>query len=126
MVEPTSLTTQSSPAAASALSTCSRQRAHRRAGEADVRAVERLLERAGGDVDRAQLAGPLQAPRVAPEPDHLDAPLTGGQADRSADQPDAEDRDSHRARRARTAAASVSSTETVVSKSMQASVIDCP
>ena len=127
-MEPTSVTTQSSGATASASRTWSGQGAHRRAGKACVRALEGLLERAGGHVDGAELAGPGQPLWAAPEAHHLGAGHVpaGRKADRASDQPDAEDRDPHPLRRARTAAASPSSTPEVMSQSMHASVIDCP
>jgi hypothetical protein len=104
------------------------ERAHGGAAEADRRAGERLLDRPGDAVDRAQLAGALQLRGTAAEADDLDIPdaLPGRQPDRAADQPDAEDGDPHPSRRARTAAVSPSSTATVWSQSMQASVIDWP
>jgi hypothetical protein len=108
-----------------------RERAHRRAGEADRGAVERLGDGPRGAVDRAELERGLQPVRAAPPAHHLGArdARAGRQPDRAADQADPEDRDPHpseRARRACTAAASSSSTSEVVSQSMQASVIDCP
>ena len=92
-----------------------RQRADRGAAEAGLGAVERLVERAGRRVDRAQLRGAGEPLGRAAEAGHLRAVhvLAGREPDRAADQADAEDRDLHGSsapRRARTAAASPSST----------------
>ncbi len=73
------------------------QRAHGRAGEAEIRAREGLLERPGRVADRSQLEGPPQPGRIAAEAHDLGVldVLPGGEADRAADQPDAEDCDPH-------------------------------
>ncbi len=65
---------------------------------------------------------------AAAESHHLGAGHVpaGREADRAADQPDAEHGDPHPERRSRTAAASPSSTSEVMSQSMHASVMDCP
>ena len=104
------------------------ERAHRRAGEAELGALDRRGDRVRGAVDGAQLDGAAQPVRVAPEADDLGVRdvLMGGEPDRPADQANAEDGDSHPRRRACTAVASCSSTSEVVSQSMQASVIDWP
>ncbi len=104
------------------------QGAHRRTGEAGLGAVESLLERPRGHVDGPQLASQGQPIGAASESHHLGAGHVpaGREADRAADQPDAEDGDPHPERRARTAPASPSSTSEVMSQSMHASVMDCP
>ena len=73
------------------------QSAHRRAGEADAGAVERVVQALRHAVDRAELARTLEPGRVATEADDLGARdlLTRREADRAADQPDAEDGDLH-------------------------------
>jgi hypothetical protein len=104
------------------------ERPHRRAREAELRALDSRGHRVGGAVDRAELDRPAQAIRIAAEANDLRAldVLMGGEPDRPADQADAEDGDPHPLRRACTAVASPSRTSEVVSQSMQASVIDCP
>ncbi len=103
------------------------------AAEAGVGALERLGQRAGRAVDGPGVQRPLQPLGRAAVADHLDVVqlLARRLADRAADQAGAEDRDPHQAgaaasRRARTEAARPSSTSTVVSQAMQASVIDWP
>src|SRR5262249_10979186 len=103
----------------------------RTAAEDQIRALAGLGERAGGAVEGAQLQRPLQSRRAAGEADHFGAePLPRRQADRAADQADAEHGDSPGAlaqpRRAWTAEANRSSTVTVSSQSMQESVTDWP
>ena len=105
-----------------------RERRHRRSAEDDLSALARLRERIGDAVDRPQLERAIEVRASPPPADDLCPlqPLLRGQPDRASDQADAEDRDLHPPRRARAAAASRSSTETVWSQSMQASVIDWP
>ena len=129
MVEPTSLTTQSSGATPSAASTWSGERAHGPACEAGRGAVEGSSSESAAAVDRAQLARSRQPLRAAPEADHLRILdlLAGRQADRAADQANAEDGELQTVSRlVRTASASRSSATTVVSQAMHSSVIDWP
>jgi hypothetical protein len=69
-----------------------RERADRGASEAELGAFQGLVQRARRVVDRAQLAGALEPGPIPPEPDDLGAfdMLPRREADRPADQPDAE------------------------------------
>ena len=102
LVEPTSVTTQSSPAAAERLAHHARQRADRRGDEGRLRPFERLRHRRARRGDRAARQRGVEHPRRRVVAAHLGAePLARGQPDRAADQPDAEDRDDQRVKRPR-------------------------
>ena len=103
------------------------QAADRRGAEDELGALAGLGDAVGAAVDRADPARRCEGRRVGVIAADLglQAPPSR-QPDRAADQADAEDGDLHLPRRALTAAASRSSVETVVSQSMQASVIDWP
>jgi hypothetical protein len=103
------------------------QRGDRRRADDDLRPRAGCGDALGPAVDRADLDGPLERRRLRVITDDLGPrALPGGESDRAPDQADAEDREGHRSRRLRAAAASPSSRETVVSQLMQASVIDWP
>ncbi len=129
LVEPTSLTTHSGPAASRAAWTwVASEPTGPQAKQASVLSRASSSERATTSMAPA-LAGGLQALRAAPVAHDLAATLTAGrQADRAADQPDTQDGDAHAQceRRARTAPASSSSTPSVLPQSMHASVTDWP
>ncbi len=128
LVEPTSVTTTSSPLAASASRASSTKRGDRGRADDHLGALAGLGHRCRRAVERADADRPLHRLGVRVEADDdgaVDARPRRA-ADRAADQADAEDRDPHRPRRALTASASPSRTETVSSQAMQASVIDCP
>ena len=70
----------------------------RRGAEDRLRPLDGVVDRFGDPVERAQLERLGEGRRVLVEPDDLSAEsLLGGEADRAADQPDAEDGDPHRA-----------------------------
>ena len=98
LVEPTSVTTQSSPAAASAARDRRRERADGRGDERRLGAVERRRDVRRGTVDGADLERGVERAGRRVEADDLGAqPLARGEPDRPADQPDADDGDPHRA-----------------------------
>jgi hypothetical protein len=74
-----------------------RERAHGRAGEAQLSTLDCLLERGRGAVDRAALEREPKPLGIAAEAHHLGVldVLLRGKADRSADQPHAEDCELH-------------------------------
>ncbi len=109
------------------------ERAHRHGDECRIGAIEGLLGRSACMVEGAALDGVHQDIRGTVRPPHLGAqPFPGAQPDRATDQTDPHDGDPHprrryrSARRSLTAPASRSSTSTVVSQSIQPSVIDWP
>ena len=117
LVEPTSLTTQSAPGRVERRLHLVGQRAHRPAGKAGLGAVERLLERPGRPVDRAALAGGLQALGAAAEADDLARPARappGRSSRRSARRPGRRSRTLGRAGPARRPASSSSTPSVVV------------
>ena len=103
------------------------QSRHRRRAEHRVGLGARRRDTLGAAIEGAELDRALERRRIGVEPDHLDAgTLPSGEPDRAPDQADAKDGELHAWRRLRTDADRLSSRETVVSQSMQASVIDWP
>ena len=129
-VEPTSVTTVPGPEAASAVADELRQDADGSGAEDGLGPGDGLLGARGGasrapsSIARSRVAASGSKPTTSAPRRRL-----RGEADRAADQPDAEDGDLHRSpadasRRARTAAARRSRTRSCSFQSMQASVID--
>ena len=96
-VDPTSVTSVSSPEASSAACTSSGSAPTGAQAKHELRALDRVLDGCRGAVDRAALPGQLEPLGVPSEAHHLGVRdvLLRGKADRAADQPDAEDADLH-------------------------------